>query len=379
MVLGPAMVGKTRRNSFEGKHERASLDMPRAARRDHDAWGGIALFENHDYVTRWYLSKHGRSLNARWTAEINASFRQGREYFDSAAIGGPTVKPLLLYYGCAALARGALLVLSPKIVPDMPSPSHGLTTHQWQATLEPHGVRDILDLAIRSQPGLFPDFVRAVGNGSTVTVRTESGDPTDVQFDHGATSFAGAAGGTLTLRALLERDHRLASLFNGVTGDEPRVHWAQVTAHASGPVPDRLSWAVVGSPNRLSAGLATKLFGEASEIRSIGGRNFKYVPDVHLDWSTPKDATTGAPMLAGDFGDTWLAENFDNGDRFALVHRTYLLAYILGMVSRYHPAIWSNLLQNTKGAFTQPLIRAALDIVEVDFPTLLWGYLARWA
>jgi len=199
---------------------------------------------------------------------------------------------------------------------------------------------------------------------------------------------------TISLRSLLERDHRLIHTFRSVTGEEPKAYRASVTAtkgrhdtqislgrprSSDDWRPTLLELYVVGHPSRLNAKMAERAFGDVRGLISTGGPSYKFVPDVHLQWAASLGSERLLPMIVGDDSDIYVAETFDNGDRVALVHRTYLLAFILGMLSRYHPAVWMSLQQNLKGSAPQPLLRAALQAVEEDFPALLGSYLGSLA
>lgn len=63
--------------------------------------------------------------------------------------------------------------------------------------------------------------------------------------------------------------------------------------------------------------------------------------------------------------------NFNDGDSFSLLHITYMTAYILGMVARYHPYQWTSLLRGEKGNPGQPIILQAIQNIERDFPVLI--------
>lgn len=75
------------------------------------AWAALSLYESTDLVKRFAAQRTGRSPNTTKAREISAHSAQGREYFRSAAGTGELVRPLILYYGVVALARGAVLFL----------------------------------------------------------------------------------------------------------------------------------------------------------------------------------------------------------------------------------------------------------------------------
>ena len=59
--------------------------------------------------------------------------------------------------------------------------------------------------------------------------------------------------------------------------------------------------------------------------------------------------------------------DFPNGDKLTVFMKLYLVAYILGMLVRYHPSIWMALLRNERGDFAQPLLVDAVEAIEGDF------------
>ena len=78
-----------------------------------NTWYALREFETRDITSRTYKARHGLNLSAVKSREIASNFVQAREYFRSAAGADFTVRPLLLYYGVASLARGLTLFLDP--------------------------------------------------------------------------------------------------------------------------------------------------------------------------------------------------------------------------------------------------------------------------
>ena len=68
--------------------------------------------------------------------------------------------------------------------------------------------------------------------------------------------------------------------------------------------------------------------------------------------------------------------NFPNGDKLTEFIKLYLVSYILGMLARYHPSIWTALLRNEKGDCAQPLLVDAVEAIEKDFAAELSKQLA---
>ena len=63
--------------------------------------------------------------------------------------------------------------------------------------------------------------------------------------------------------------------------------------------------------------------------------------------------------------------DFPNGDKLTEFVKFYLVSYILGMLARYYPSIWTALLRNEKGDFAQPLLVDAVEAIEKDFASQL--------
>ena len=63
--------------------------------------------------------------------------------------------------------------------------------------------------------------------------------------------------------------------------------------------------------------------------------------------------------------------DFANGDKLTEFIKLYLVAYILGMLARYHPSIWTALSRHEKGDFAQPLLADAVETIEREFASQL--------
>jgi len=49
----------------------------------------------------------------------------------------------------------------------------------------------------------------------------------------------------------------------------------------------------------------------------------------------------------------------------------YAVSFALGMIVRYHPAAWADLMGRTTGDRMFPILRAADELVEEHFPELV--------
>lgn len=51
-------------------------------------------------------------------------------------------------------------------------------------------------------------------------------------------------------------------------------------------------------------------------------------------------------------------------------------SYTLGMLVRYHPALWTGLVRQESGDGVTPLIFRLVDLLENDFPQIVLHYLS---
>ena len=172
------------------------------------SWHEISRFESNDLVKIWYEKTHGKSPPADKISQINAFFKQGREYFNNAAGADMSVKPLLLYYGVLSLSRGTVLLLDISKKEESLKKKHGLEVVDWGHTLS-GGIKNVLELKIKATDGTFRELVDVcpnIHNEQCFYFPTK----TKVVVDHdlGPIKFA-SDGGLLSLDDLL---HELLEL-----------------------------------------------------------------------------------------------------------------------------------------------------------------------
>ena len=63
--------------------------------------------------------------------------------------------------------------------------------------------------------------------------------------------------------------------------------------------------------------------------------------------------------------------DFPKRDKLSEFFKLYLTSYVLGMLARYYPSKWMELLRNSPGDFAQPLLLRGIEAVESDFPVEL--------
>ena len=197
-------------------------------------WQSLSRFESYDFVSRWYQKAHQRKPNAAKVSQINACFIQGREYFSNAASSAMSVKPLLLYYGVLSLSRGVILANNPNKKEESLKKSHGLEQGNWQGTLK-GGIKDVLELQIRSTDGTFSELVEVCHNlktmykfaGPTNEMVSDGHNLGDIEF---ATDQS-----VLTLDALISRLLQTAGMYEEITGRPSRMFTGcRIASHPPG-------------------------------------------------------------------------------------------------------------------------------------------------
>ena len=334
-------------------------------------WQSLSRFESYDFVSQWYQKAHQRRPNAAKISQINACFIQGREYFSNAATSAMSVKPLLLYYGVLSLSRGVILANNPFKKEESLKKSHGLEQVEWQGILK-GGIKDVLELQIRSNDGTFSELVEVCHNlntmykfqGPTDRMGSDGHDLGDIEFATGQ-SF-------LTLDDLVSRLLPTAGMYEEITG-RPRKMFTgcRIVSHPPGT---HFAFPLVGIPSAL------KTLGNGKNV-IIGSSNqvapgFMQSDDVgdtlifvHQNRAAYKLAIKLFPVShygSGEFMAVIL--DFPNGDKMTEFFKLYLISYCLGMLSRYFPSIWMALLRNEKGDFAQPLLVRSVEAIEGDFP-----------
>jgi len=337
-------------------------------------WEELSRFESHDYVGKWYLRRHRRTLNSARIREVTSCFTQGREYFASATNAATSVRPLLLYYGVLSLSRGVILLLNSAKSESNLRPSHGLEVVDWQGTLA-SGIANVPDLRIRATSGTFGELAATRNLQSTGWWSAPSLAIGTYYAEYPMPRFVGDDS-EMTLDDLLSRDNRFLSLYTETTGRPSRVHLGEIVADKDGLDVSIFSWG-----HGISQAIAESRFGLPSttkfQVRSATHRlpieNY-YVRLQGSDLNALKLLLPATQYVGGD--GMFVMEDFSNGDRLSELLRTFLLSYFLGMLVRYFPSRWISLLRNEKGDVAQPLLIAAVNAVGSDYPTLVVGSLS---
>lgn len=335
-------------------------------------WKSISRFESHDFVARWYRKAHGRMASAAKVAQINACFAHGREYFRNAERSEMSVKPSLLYYGVLSCCRGVILANDSRKKEESLRPGHGLEAVDWRGTLS-GGIKNVLDLRIRAKRGTFGELVEVCLLHKTLHMFS---GPTSEMCSTGQAlgevRFA-TDGSELTLDDLISRLLQTGLAYPELTGRTARMfRGARIASHPPGV---HLAFPLVGIPDALRSledgqnvyvGSSNQVLPGFRQPDDAGDTLIfvRHGGESHLD-AFPVSHYGGE----GDYMVVML--DFANGDKLTEFIKLYLVAYILGMLARYHPSIWTALLRHEKGDFAQPLLADAVEAIEREFASQL--------
>lgn len=318
----------------------------------------LVYFESVDLLRRRFEENHSRVLSSGKGREIASHFRQGREFFETARHAPLLVKPLLLYYAVLSWARGLILFQDPRLRESALKKAHGLAACDWQRALS-GGMRSIGDLLIRVEPGTFSQLTSATRN-----VQSFRGGGANPLLERGAEEVL--PGTLLTARDVWARIPRLAAAFE-VTFEEPAYLYrgsealtaaegSQLFLRPFSPLARPLEPEEIHNRLQLPANVGVR--------RSSWSKGYEYALTLRSS-----DGFEWGGLLWGS--DSTVVAPFAGGLRLSNLSTLFISAYILGMLVRYHPTRWADLVHRGDGDVALPLVREATQSIQSDFPRAL--------
>lgn len=325
-----------------------------------EIWQQLLSLESRDLVQQRFMRIHSRKLNARRAREINAAARQGREYFRNASNSDLSVRPLLTFYGIASLSRALLLLLKPDGGEEGLTASHGIETVDWKTVMSgdtAKGLRNLKDLRIRRQSGLFSDFLKYTENHICLHVKSGAVD-WSLAYD-----IPDA-----------EEEFSVDDLFSRIP--DLRKNYENIS--------DTLRYVSINEMSYSEEkGFRAKVSKDPFSQFKPTYCNLGYDATIQGDWCVitcdaetfkkelPMFIHTYVHKMFGSIPNLFLAEPFSNGARYSQLCVTYMVSYVLGMLVRYYPTHWISLLQGDKGDLIWPTVNRAQGMVEKSFPELV--------
>ena len=328
-----------------------------------EIWQRLLGLESRDIVQLRFERIHGRELNARRAAEINAAARQAREYFRNAGASDYSVRPLLTFYGVASLGRALLLLMKRTGGEEGLTAGHGLEALSWRNVMKGDiaaGLENLGDLKMRRRHGLFSEFLAHTRNATLIHQNSAAVDG-HCEYDEPETAAE------ISLGDLFSRTPDLWSDYTSVAAPQ----YANVS---------KFSYSV-------EKGLEVKLGGDrASAIASAYGDLGYAVKDDGKRCAITCDSVAARrepPMFVhayvqkmfGAIPGLRLAVPFRGRLRLSQLGITYMISFALGMLVRYYPTHWIALINGGKGDLLWPTTNRAQQYVESVFPELVAEYM----
>lgn len=324
-------------------------------------WDEIANFEAHDIVRSRYLHKHHRELNAATAREIAAPFIQARHYYQSAEGADRTVKPLLLYYGVISLSRGLVLYLTGRREATL-SQSHGLSVAHWQSVFSAPNP-DFSQLMITaSGSGSFGELVNATENRNLLRSNSSG---INLKLDLEPVPVGSAFNFGEILAGLPELSDQIR-------------HWIPprcfAFSHEKSANTDETTLKI---PRRYPS------IDERLVVSTIGQGNCRI---LSCDEKIILAETTNGGKLSADLtdltlgqfagvGTLYMAQKYSSGVSLNKITQIFAISYIIGMLVRYYPSTWIDLIHQRIGDSSSPTITSVIYCIEKLFPSLVVDFL----
>ena len=322
-------------------------------------WQVLSTYESADILIRLYARLHeGAKLSGERASEIASWFSQGREYFAASKVGGPLVRPVLQYYGALGLARGTILLLHNGSNHGL-SESHGLMPKGWTNTLR--NSADRMKVSLDISKGTFLSLADATHNRNAFTyVKKFSVN----NFHEQLLPLDGLKDASFSLQDTLARISELGMIYHRCTDISPSALTGSIS---------------ITELNGVVLGIDTPLSFTHDALRQEFALSESWTPCGRMLHSycfllvNESDWTSHVPHIEElANGGSAIVAPYPNGFNLSRLLRIHLLSAFLGTYARYHPEPWMIAVQGrAKGDHFMPLIRAAMDLIDVEYPRLI--------
>lgn len=336
-------------------------------------WTRLSLYESTDVVRNLFEKRHGRQLNAEKAREIVSAVSQGREFFTAADEAGVLVRPLLQYYGVLSLSRALILLLSVGFREAALPAQHGLSCKGWGGLLVPENWRPG-ELVVRVTKGSFLSMIDCTRNADTSEVFTGP-YPSRLRFRRTRVEKP-LLEASFTLKSVLARISELREIFEHAFMESASNYRAFVftVSQDSQSMVDLFSGQFDLPPlEKLRAEL---LIPEYANLVNDVKHNF-LPPEPHWRYLVQHPAGTNFTYLLPQIdnladGTSSAVALFEPDLSVSRIGRYFLLSFFLGTLARYHPTSWLAIMQSRqKGDFLLPLVRESMNVIQLNFPTLV--------
>jgi hypothetical protein len=311
-------------------------------------------------------------LSEQTLSEIGAFIAHGHGYFVAAQSADPLVRPLLQYYGVKSLAEAVIRASESYGGKPTRRSGHGLKVKNWSQVLEGEN-GDLLDLQVSTAPGTFHSLWNATRNTERALIHNHydhycllqiEGSPT-LQIDEKV---------TFSSKDILSRVPDLCEVYEESLDEFSACHPTYVEEFTG------LQRDYVILPSRrglISSDAVRTAFGFDSQLEIaehdqhhlIGFvNNLEF--SINTDVSPPSLRAYVPPVKNDAHGISYLVEPLPGAQVLSSLMLLYATSFFLGMLARYYPRSWTDLVYRRFGESYLPLISDALDTVQERFPQL---------
>jgi len=354
----------------------------------------LSLFESVEYGMRMITSQAQRAGAVAFRAreesgrELAACVKQARGYFEAAETASIAVSPLLLFYGVSSLAKAVVVARSPEYGLFNMRPYHGLSASRIaHKNVGKKGLsREVMAFEATVGPtGTFVEYAETLSGAVVYRVNDVTAKrPTTLKISTLAASSL--PGMRILLGDLLARQPAIRSIYHHATGNRPLNHYGvttvdfstgatQLLASFADDPPDKDLEAHVRAhfPQLATGQCATSARGSVEGMNGES-RSFSTTQPVPMfplssDLGMRSSTSPVAGYFVAPFGPGVLSEAL----------QLYALSYLLGMLVRYHPTSWMELIAGGQGDQAFALCRSAAEMLRERFPVLALEGLTSYA
>lgn len=324
------------------------------------SWEILGNYESVELVKKRYQDKHSRQLNTTGAQAITATFQQARHYYTSAKNADRAVKPLLLYYGIVSLSKGLSLfqLPSPKEI-DL-SNSHGLSAKGWDSKLNSENP-DIGVLEVKiNKTGTFKDLMKATDNRTLVRYHSSAVNACVEGRDNSA-EF------TVKFGDMLDR---LPDIIDQLSRwrTSKSIHVTQEGLQLDGTH----AFKVAANQEGVNMESVLEIFGKDKVTHA---QQFRNNISVYAKFDDMDAIAADRYPSHGKTGELYLSLKYPEDVYLSKCAQLFGISFVLGMLVRYQPRYWMNLIHQRTGDAALPTILKVIEYLEMAYPIIIADFL----
>lgn len=325
-----------------------------------EIWQKLLSLESQEVVKSMFLKIHGNELNTKRAKEINSSAKQAREYFRNASTSSFSVRPLLVFYGVSSLSRSLTLLMKKRGGEESLTAGHGITTEDWSNELSGDlsiALKKIGDLQVKTTSGLFTEFISETNNVMNFHVNSSG---IDWKFNYSIPT----QDHIITFSDLLSRLPDLSQSFNQLSVEALYTTLSEMSYSEEAGFQCKVRTSSLKPYKEWfnENGYEVLEVGDWTTIKSVF-ENFESNP--------PQFVHSYVQKTFGSIPSLYLSKPFESDVCYSQLGMTFLASYYLGMLVRYYPTQWTQLINGGAGDNYWPTINRLQGYVEQAFPELV--------